>query len=78
MANIESKKKTIKQDSKRNLKNKSLRSEVKTAMKKANNSKKIEDINHAISLINKGITAGIFHKNKASRLNSKMHLLKVN
>ncbi len=72
MANIVSNEKRKKQSDKRNLRNKSIKSEVKTAFKKANQTKKKEDINHAVSLVNKAVTSGVFHKNKASRLTSKL------
>ena len=75
MANIESNNKTKKQDDKRNLRNKSLKSEIKTAMKKAVNEKTEKAVNDAIKLLDKSITSGVFHKNKAARLKSKMHLI---
>jgi small subunit ribosomal protein S20 len=76
MANIKSNEKSKKQDDKKRLINKSLRSEIKTAIKKANVSKKEEDKNIAIKLIDKAVTSNVFHKNKAARLKSKIHLIK--
>ncbi len=75
MANIKSNEKSKRQDDKRNLRNKSIKSSVKTAMKKAKTTKSEQDINEAVSLINKAVTSGVFHKNKAARLTSNMHQL---
>ena len=76
MANIKSNSKRRLQDDKRNLRNKSLKSEIKTAMKTAIGTKKADDINKPIKLIDKAVTSGVFHKNKAARLKSKMHSIK--
>ncbi len=73
MANIKSNKKRRRQDDKKYLRNKSLKSEIKTIIKKAQEAKDVKDINLAIKLIDKAVTSGVFHKNKAARLKSKVH-----
>lgn len=75
MANIKSNEKSRRQDDKRELANKSAKSEIKTAMKKANVEKTPEAINHAVKLIDSAVTSGVFHANKAARLKSRMHSL---
>lgn len=77
MANIKANEKTRRQDDKRELRNKSLKSEIKTAMKKANADLTKDSVNHAVKLIDKAVTSGVFHENKAARLKSKMHKLEV-
>ncbi|BDV02431.1 MAG: 30S ribosomal protein S20 [Candidatus Hepatoplasma vulgare] len=77
MANIKSNEKRKRQDDKRNLKNKSKKNEIKTAMKKAQTSKSTIDINNAIKLIDKAASAGIIHDNKASRYVSRVHKIKT-
>ncbi len=73
MANIKSNEKSRRQDDVRELSNKSSKSRIKTAMKKAIASKKQEDVNNAVKLIDSAVTSGVFHANKAARLKSKMH-----
>ncbi|BDU67611.1 MAG: hypothetical protein TYPL_2640 [Candidatus Tyloplasma litorale] len=76
MANIKANTKSRIQDDKRELRNKSTKSKIKTAMKKAKETKTDEAINNAVKLIDSAVTSGVFHVNKASRLKSKMHSLK--
>ncbi len=73
MANIKSNEKSRRQDDVREFSNKSAKSEIKTAMKKANEVKTAEAVNHAVKLIDSAVTSGVFHANKAARLKSKMH-----
>ncbi len=79
MANIKSAKKRIKTSEKRAARNKSIRSGVKTAMKKvfaaveANDKEKaLSELPSAISIVEKAGTKGVYHKNniahKVSRL----------
>ncbi len=77
MANIKSNDKSKRQDDVRNLNNKALKSEIKTAMKKAKTLKTEELVNNAVKLIDKAVTSGVFHKNKAARLKSTMHLIEA-
>lgn len=78
MANIASQIKRIKTNEKRNEINKSYKSKVKTALKKAEISikNKTENastlVNEACSLIDKAVNKGIFHINKAARKKSKI------
>ncbi len=73
MANIKSNEKSNRQDIKRNERNKSFKSKIKTAIKKAEASKIEEDKNAAVSLIDKAVVKGIYKQNKANRLKAKVH-----
>ena len=82
MANHKSAKKRIKQNAKRNLRNRSLRSALRTELKKfvgLVEAQKMEEASKALPFIHKVIdkacTKGVIHKNKASRAKSKMSLL---
>ncbi|AHF60601.1 30S ribosomal protein S20 [Spiroplasma mirum] len=83
MANIKSQVKRIKKNEKANLANKSFKSSIKTAIKKANLAiaEKQENandlVNNAVSLIDKAVTKGIYHANKAARIKSKL-MIRVN
>ena len=83
MANIKSQVKRIKTNEKANLANKSFKSSIKTAIKKANLAiaEKQENandlLNNAVSLIDKAVTKGIYHANKAARMKSKL-MIRVN
>nr|WP_248679183.1 30S ribosomal protein S20 [Spiroplasma mirum] len=63
--------------------NKSFKSSIKTAIKKANLAiaEKQENandlVNNAVSLIDKAVTKGIYHANKAARIKSKL-MIRVN
>lgn len=79
MANIKSAKKRILVTAKRTDRNKSIRSGVKTAIKKvetacATNDKAAADaaLQNAISKIDKACTKGVYHKNNASRKVSRL------
>lgn len=78
MANIASQIKRIKTNQKRNEINKSYKSKVKTALKKAEISikNKAENaavlVNEVCSLIDKTVVKGIYHINKAARQKSKI------
>ncbi len=79
MANIKSAKKRILVTKTRTERNKSIRSAVKTAMKKvdaavAANDKAAADaaLQNAISVIDKACTKGVYHKNNASRKVSRL------
>ena len=74
MANIKSAKKRIKVTATKNLRNKSLRTAVKTQVKKLEAAIEAQDqavakdeLNKTISAINRATTKGIFHKKTASR-----------
>lgn len=78
MANIKSQKKRVLTNEKSRIANKSLKSEVKTAIKKANLAKtedaanKAEVVLEAIKLIDKAASKGIFKANKAIREKSRL------
>lgn len=80
MANIKSQIKRVKTNSKANLANKSFKSSVKTAIKKAEiainaqEANASELVNAAISLVDKAVTKGIYHANKAARVKSRLML----
>lgn len=76
MANIKSNIKRNKQSKKAYGRNKAIKSEIKTAIKKAKITKNPEDINNVVKLIDSAITKGAVHKNKSSRLVSKVQKLK--
>ena len=72
MANIKSQKKTIRQDAKRTARNKSYKSAMKTAIKKAKASGDAKDINAAVKLIDGAVTKKVIHKNRAAAIKSKV------
>ena len=74
MANIKSAKKRILTSEKRNLRNRSIRSGVKTAMKKVYAAVEAKDKDaagkafvSAVSTIGKAAQKGVYHKNNAAR-----------
>lgn len=93
MANEESKKgpakkkcptalKRIKQDAKRNLRNRSLKSSVRTAIRSFESALSTKDkekmqtaLNAVYSLMDRGVKQGVYKENKAARTKSKMTLL---
>ena len=81
MANIKSAKKRIKVTETRTMRNKAIRSKVKTAVKKvdaavAAGNKELaqEQLKLAIAEIDKACTKGVYHKNNASRKVSRLTL----
>ncbi|MCL2415816.1 MAG: 30S ribosomal protein S20 [Defluviitaleaceae bacterium] len=79
MANKKSAKKRIKVTEKRTLRNKMVKSKMKTAIRKVNRATEISDmsaaksaLNHAISEIDRAATKGVLHKNNASRKKSRL------
>ncbi len=80
MANIKSQIKRNKQNEKRRLRNKSVRSELKTRIKRVLEAAAREDeeareelLRVATRRIDKAAAKGIIHKNKAARLKSRLH-----
>ena len=64
MANINSQKKRIRQDSKRNIRNKSLKSELKTTLKSLENSEVSEETkNQALKSLDVAFSKGVISKN---------------
>lgn len=78
MANIKSAKKRVGIIEKKTLRNKVIKSDLKTALKKAdtaiteNTDNKSEAVAVAIKKIDKACTKGIMHKNKAARKKSQL------
>ena len=81
MANIKSAKKRIKVIETKTLRNKAIKSRVKTAIKKVDAAVAAGDkdlakssLNNAISEIDKACSKGVYHKNTASRKISRLNL----
>ncbi len=79
MANIKSAKKRIKVTAKKTLRNKMVKSQTKTAVKKVTTAIENKDVetakanlSNAIKAIDKACTKGIFHKNTAANKKSKL------
>lgn len=79
MPNIKSAKKRVKTDALKKVRNKDNVASMRTAIKKAkvdvkNNSKEQADVSMkaATKKIDKALSSGLIHKNKASRLKSKL------
>lgn len=72
MANIKSAIKRNRQNEVRRLRNKSVRSEMRTLVKTARESGAVDDTAAAIKKIDRAVAKGIIHSNKASREKSKL------
>ncbi|MGC8739001.1 MAG: 30S ribosomal protein S20 [Candidatus Hydrogenedens sp.] len=79
MANIKSQKKRIITNEKRRMKNASIRSAMKTMIKKAYQSLNADDknlremaIKKAIQIIDRACSKGVIHKNSAARRKSRL------
>ena len=76
MANINSQKKRIRQDSKRNTRNKSLKSELKTTLKSLENGEvSVETKNQALKSLDVAFSKGVISKNYRDRNKSKISSL---
>ncbi len=76
MANINSQKKRIRQDSKRNVRNKSLKSELKTTLKSIENGDvSSETKNQALKSLDVAFSKGVISKNYRDRNKSKISSL---
>ena len=76
MANINSQKKRIRQDSKRNIRNKSLKSELKTTLKSLENGEvSVETKNQALKSLDVAFSKGVISKNYRDRNKSKISSL---
>ncbi len=76
MANINSQKKRIRQDSKRNIRNKSLKSELKTTLKSLENGEvSSETKNQALKSLDVAFSKGVISKNYRDRNKSKISSL---
>jgi small subunit ribosomal protein S20 len=72
VANIKSAIKRNRQNEVRRLRNKSVRSEMRTLVKTARESGAVDDTAAAIKKIDRAVAKGIIHSNKASREKSKL------
>tara|TARA_B100000530_G_scaffold224927_1_gene145004 strand:+ start:483 stop:713 length:231 start_codon:yes stop_codon:yes gene_type:complete len=76
MANINSQKKRIRQDSKRNIRNKSLKSELKTTLKSLENGEvSSETKNQALKSLDVAFSKGVISKNYRDRNKSRISSL---
>ena len=76
MANINSQKKRIRQDSKRNVRNKSLKSELKTTLKAIENGDvSSETKNQALKSLDVAFSKGVISKNYRDRNKSRISSL---
>ena len=76
MANINSQKKRIRQDSKRNIRNKSLKSELKTTLKSIENGDvSSETKNLALKSLDVAFSKGVISKNYRDRNKSRISSL---
>ena len=76
MANINSQKKRIRQDSKRNIRNKSLKSELKTTLKSLENGEvSPETKNQALKSLDVAFSKGVISKNYRDRNKSRISSL---
>lgn len=76
MANINSQKKRIRQDSKRNVRNKSLKSELKTTLKSIENGDvSLETKNQALKSLDVAFSKGVISKNYRDRNKSRISSL---
>ena len=76
MANINSQKKRIRQDSKRNVRNKSLKSELKTTLKSIENGNvSLETKNQALKSLDVAFSKGVISKNYRDRNKSRISSL---
>ena len=75
MANINSQKKRIRQDSKRNVRNKSLKSELKTTLKSIENGDVSSETNQALKSLDVAFSKGVISKNYRDRNKSRISSL---
>ena len=76
MANINSQKKRIRQDLKRNIRNKSLKSELKTTLKSLENGEvSVETKNQALKSLDVAFSKGVISKNYRDRNKSRISSL---
>ena len=72
MANIKSAKKRVKVIERKTLRNKMIKSNLKTVLKKADAEQTAENIVLAIKRVDQACAKGIMHKNKAARKKSQL------
>jgi len=76
---LKSSKKRMRQDQKKRLHNQSVKKQTKTSIKKlrelideGKRNEAKESLPHILSLIDKTVAKGVWHKNKAARIKSKL------
>lgn len=74
---IKSAKKKLRQDKKRTLQNKSLENLFKKMVKEAQKNPSKENIQKAVSVVDKAAKKNIIHKNKAARIKSSLSKLLI-
>jgi len=74
LANTKSAIKRIKISAKRNLRNRMVKSSVRTAVRKFNDLTTVESLRAAISTLDKAVRKGVLHRNTASRKKSRLTL----
>jgi len=74
LANTKSAIKRIKTSAKRNLRNRMVKSSVRTAVRKFNDLTTVESLRTAISALDKAVSKGVLHQNTASRKKSRLTL----
>lgn len=72
MANTKSALKRIRTSAKRNLRNRSVKSTVRTAVRKFNDLVTVESLRAAMSALDKAVSKGVLHRNTAARKKSRL------
>ena len=72
MPNIKSAMKRVKVSEKKNLRNRMVKSSVKTAVRKFNEQETVEQYAATTSAIDKAVAKGIIHKNAANRKKARL------
>ncbi|KAF0197751.1 MAG: small subunit ribosomal protein S20 [Bacillota bacterium] len=74
MANTKSALKRIKTSIKRNLRNRQVKSSVRTAVRKFQDNATVDSLRSAISALDKAVSKGVLHRNTAARKKSRLTL----
>lgn len=72
MANTKSALKRIRTSAKRNLRNRTVKSTVRTAVRKFNDVVTVESLRAAMSALDKAVSKGVLHRNTAARKKSRL------
>lgn len=72
---IKSAKKKLRQDKKREIANKIIKTGYRAAIKDAQKNKSSEKVIKAVKLVDKAVKKGLLHKNKAARIKSSLSKL---
>lgn len=74
MANTKSALKRIRTTAKRRLRNRTVKSTVRAAVRKFNDRTTVESLRAAMSALDKAVSKGVLHRNTASRKKSRLAL----